>query len=238
MKNPVYYKKITADIFIEQFKWSVWFFTILVSIHVAVLFFNLNNSNEIIGFFEFSSYSVAIFTFVSGIMASYTFMTRFVQQGISRKHVFLGITLASFGLSLLLTLLSLIITGIEFLLTSYTSLPLTFVSYGSTADWIMEIAAYLLNVYTFYLAGWLISIGYYRFGWLIGFGFIGLAVITLGLNDYFLDDTVTLNAFFSFIPENPLVTNPALAFGGALILIAVLLVAMRFLTRRVVIKMS
>ena len=236
MKQKKLYPKVAFDIFYEQFKWSIWFISILTAIHVIVLLFFADARTEIGGFFEFSRYSTAIFMLVSGIMASYVFLSAYVQQGISRKDVYRGIGIGAFGLALFLTILPLLLNGVEYLLSEYMSLPLTFSSYGSAADWFVEVLIYLLNIFTYYLVGWLISIGYYRFGWMIGFLFIALAIVALSLNGYFWGDE-GISSIIPWIPNNPIENSPSISFIGSLILIAALLAAMRLLTKRVAIKM-
>ncbi|MGI2329054.1 hypothetical protein [Planococcus sp. YIM B11945] len=236
MKKSILYKKAALDIFWEQAKWSAWFFAVLIVIHAVVMYFNLGNETEVAGFFEFSRYSTSIFMLVCGILAAYGFMTYFVQQGISRKDVYRGIALAALGLAIALTLIPLFLNGIEYLLVSFTPLELNFMSPGSSADWFWETIVYMLNVFTFYLVGWMISIGYYRFGWLIGFAFIALAIIAFSFNDYFWGDT-GLTSFIPWLPKISMEATPFIGIIGSLVLIAVLLAFIHSLTKRVAIKM-
>jgi hypothetical protein len=236
MKKSVLYKKAAMDIFWEQAKWSAWFFAVLVIIHAVVLYFNLGNESEIAGFFEFSRYSTSIFMLVCGILAAYGFMAYFVQQGISRKDVYRGIALAAFGLAVATTLLPLLLNGIEYLFVGMTPLQLNFMSYGSSADWFWEAVVYMLNIFTSYLVGWMISIGYYRFGWLAGFAFIALAIIAFSLNDYFWGDA-GLTSFIPWLPKLSMEATPLVGIIGSIVLIAVLLVFIYTLTKRTAIKM-
>ncbi|WP_422122509.1 hypothetical protein DHX103_11955 [Planococcus sp. X10-3] len=236
MKQKKFNPKVAFDIFYEQFKWSIWFLGILAAVHVIVLFFNTNNQNLIVGFFEFSRYSTAIFMLVCGIMAVYVFVTSHVQQGVTRKDVYLGIASSALGLALFLTLIALVLNGIEFLLTEYTALPFNFTSFGSSSEWLLETAIYVLNIFTCYLVGWLIGVGYYRFGWIIGFLFIAAAIIALSLNGYFWGEN-DINTAIPWIPNIPADPAPAIAITGSLVLIATLLAVMRLLTKRMAIKM-
>ena len=241
MKQRKYYPKVAFDTFYEQFKWSIWFLGILAATHIAVLIYNANTESAVVeaanvGFFEFSRYSTAIFMLVCGIMAVYVFMASHVQQGVTRKDVYIGIAGGTFVLSLFLTGIPLVLNGIEFLLTEYTALPLTFTSLGSGSEWLMEAVFYLLNIFTYYLVGWLIGIGYYRFGWLIGFLFIAMAIVALSLNGYFWGDD-EIRTVIPWIPSIQGDAAPAVAIIGSLILIAVMLAAMRMLTKRMTIKL-
>ncbi|MCM3611819.1 hypothetical protein M4S82_11190 [Planococcus sp. MERTA32b] len=236
MKKTKVNPKVVSDIFYEQFKWSLWFLCILVAIHIVVLFFFPNSEAGIVNFFEFSSYSTAVFMLVCGIMAVYVFFTSHVQQGVTRKEVYLGVVIGAFGLALFLTLVPLVVNGVEFLLAEYTALPFTFTSIGSGSEWLVEAIFYLLNILTYYLVGWLIGVGYYRFGWIIGFLFIAAAILALSLNDYFLKDD-NISSAIPWIPDIQVYASTPAAIAGSLVLIAVLLAVMRLLTKRMAIKM-
>lgn len=236
MKQKKLNSKVAFDIFHEQFKWSLWFLSILVIVHVGVLFFVPNSEAGIANFFEFSRYSTAIFMLVCGIMAVYVFFTSHVQQGVTRKDVYFGIVIGAFGLALFLTLVPLVLNGVEFLLAEYTALPFTFTSIGSGSEWLMEAVFYLLNIFTYYLAGWLIGVGYYRFGWIIGFLFIVAAIIALSLNGYFWGDD-EISTAIPWIPNIQAQASPIIAITGSLVLIGILLAVMRMLTKRMAIKL-
>lgn len=241
MKREKLNAKVAFDIFYEQFKWSIWFLGILAAIHVSVLIYFENSGSvgvepSIVGFFEFSRYSTAIFMLVCGIMAVYVFMTYHVQQGVTRKDAYIGIAGGTFVLSLFLTLMPLMLNGIEFLLTEYTALPLTFTSFGSTSEWLMEAVFYLLNIFTYYMVGWLIGVGYYRFGWIIGFLFIAAAIVALTMNGYFWGED-DISTVIPWIPTIQPHGSPVISIVGSLVLISVLLAVMRMLTKRMAIKL-
>lgn len=236
MKKKKFNLKVAFDIFFEQFKWSLWFLAALVTVHVIVLFFVPDSDAGIVNFLEFSRYSTAIFMLVCGIMAAYVFISPYVQEGLTRRDTYQGIAVSAFGLALALTLIPLSLNGIEFLLAEYAALPFNFTSYGSGSAWLMETISYLLNIFTYYLVGWVISIGYYRFGWLKGFLFIGIAIVTLSLNGYFWGED-DINTAIPWMPNIQADPTPAIATIGSLILIAVLLAVMRLLTKRMTIKL-
>src|SRR5690606_7031359 len=104
------------------------------------------------------------------------------------------------------------------------------------ADWLREIVDYMMNIFTFYLVGWMISIGYYRFGWLIGFVFIALSILAFSFNDYFRGDT-GLTSFIPWLPKVSMEATPFIGIAGSIVLIAVLLIFIYSLTKRVAIKM-
>ncbi|MDE4084398.1 hypothetical protein PO902_04975 [Planococcus maritimus] len=232
------YRRVAAAVFSDMFKWSLWFFSILFVIHLVRVFWLNSDTNEIEGFFVFSQYSVNIFMLVVGIMTAYAFMGRHIQQGLSRRDSYVGTALAAIGLSLFVTLVPLVINAIQHLLAEMVTLPVnldTASAFEETGGWIAAAIALFLNVLTFYLAGWLISIGYYRFGWIAGFGFIALSFVVFGLNDYLWKPT-TADAM-EWLPYDPLEANFWLIALGSSILVLLLFSLMRLLTKRVTIKM-
>lgn len=239
MKSFKLYPKVAISTFYEQFKWSLWFFSILFVIHLGRLYLLNEETAPIVGFFVFSRYSVNIFMLVCGIMLVYAFMGQHVQQGISRKDWYKGTVMAALGLALFVTLVPLAINGMQYVLAQFISWPVEFgsaIAFTSVTGWLAATASFFFNALTYYLIGWLIGIGYYRFGWILGFGFIGLASIAFTINDFFWTD----NGLSSTIPWVLQITgNPgfAVAVIGSMILIAVLFATMHLLTRRVPIKM-
>ncbi|MDN5710373.1 MAG: hypothetical protein L0G95_13100, partial [Planococcus sp. (in: firmicutes)] len=117
------YLKVATAVFSEMIRWSLWFFSILLVIHLIRIFWLNGGPSPIEGFFTFSQYSTSIFMLVLGIMSAYTFMGRHIQQGVSRRDSFFGISLAAIGLSLFLTVVPLVINGIQHLLAEVISLP-------------------------------------------------------------------------------------------------------------------
>lgn len=240
MKPVKLYPKIALDFFLEQFKWSAWFFSFLTLAHIIGMFIANRNDGKVDGFFVFSSYSAAIFMLVCGIIAAFGFMAYFVQQGITRKDMYLGMMIGAFGLAIAVTLVPLAVHATEFLISNFVSLPVKFDSltiFERTSGWPSAVGAFLLNVFTYYLIGLFIGIGYYRFNWLIGLGFVGIALVALTLNGFFWGDA-GLSAVIPWIPNFPGEATLLLSIAGSLLLIAALLTAARMLTKRIPIKLS
>lgn len=239
MKQVKLYPKVAFDLFYEQFKWAIWFFAFLIAAHIIGMFIVIYNDASIDRFFVFSSYSVAIFMLVCGIISAFAFMGFYVQQGITRKDLYIGTVIATFALALAVTLIPLAVNGIEHLIASFVALPIDADAasvYDPSSGWLSAIGIFFINAFTYYLIGWLISIGYYRFGWLIGFVFVAIAIIALSLNGYFWGDS-GLSSIIPWVPHIPADASPAFAVSGSLILIAALLISMRLLTKRMAIKM-
>lgn len=239
MKSVKLYPKIARDSFLEQFKWSIWFFSFLTFAHVIGMFIANRNDANVEGFFVFSSYSAAIFMLVCGIIAAFGFMAYFVQHGISRKDMFFGLIIGAFGLAIAVTVVPLAIHAIEHLISNFISMPVksdSLTIFERTSGWFSAIGVFFLNVFTYYLVGWLIGIGYYRFNWLIGLGFVGLAIVALSLNGFFWGEA-GLSTIIPWIPYIPTEASLLMSVIGSLLLIAVLIIATRMLTKRIPIKL-
>lgn len=229
--------KVATAVFKEMIRWSLWFFSILLAIHLIRVFWLNGGPAPIEGFFTFSQYSTSIFTLVLGIMTAYTFMGRHIQQGVSRRDSFFGISLAATGFALFLTVVPLAINGLQHLLAKASIFPValdTAVVFESTAGAAAAAIGLFLNVLTYFFAGWLISIGYYRFRWIAGFGFIALSFIVFGLNDYLWKPG---NYTLDWLPYEPFEMDFWLIVLGSVAMLLVLFLVMRLLTKRVPIKM-
>ncbi|WP_394120240.1 hypothetical protein [Planococcus donghaensis] len=240
MKQVKLYPKVAFDLFYEQSKWALWFFAFLIAAHIIGIFIVARNDTSIPQFFVFSSQSVAIFMLICGIMLAYAFMGYYVQQGITRKDLYLGTILSALALALAVTLIPLAVNGFEHLISGFAALPIDSEAatlLGTASEWFPAAGIFFTNAFTYYLIGMLIGIGYYRFGWIIGFAFVGIAIAALSLNGYFLGDS-GLSAAIPWIPHDPADASPFLSIGGSLLLIAALLASTRVLTKRISIKIQ
>lgn len=234
------HSKVAAHVFYQQFKWSLWFFSILFAIHIVRIFFLNSGMETVEGFFIFAYQPVNIFMLVCGIMIVYVFMGQHIHQGISRKEWYKGTALSAIGLALVITLVTLLINGIQYALQQFISLPVGLdnaIAFGAFEGSLSSTAGFFFNALTFYMIGWMIGIGYYRFGWLLGFGFIALALVGFSLNDFFWEGNVYSTLLASWVPQFTPNTSFVVAITGSVLLIAALFVFMVSMTKRVTIKM-
>lgn len=239
MKQLKLYPKVAFDLFYEQFKWAIWFFSFLIAAHIIGMFIVIRNDTSIPQFFVFSSQSVAIFMLVCGIISAYAFMGYYVQQGITRKDLYLGTVFSTLALALAVTLVPLAVNGIEYLISNFSSLPIDTTAaplYDPATGWFSAASIFFLNAFTYYLTGWIIGLGYYRFGWIIGFAFVGIAIVALSINGFLWGDG-GLSSIIPWLPQIPADATPALAVIGSLVLITALLISARMMTKRITIKM-
>ncbi|WP_164215955.1 hypothetical protein [Virgibacillus sp. YIM 98842] len=103
-----------------------------------------------------------------------------------------------------------------------------------SGNWILAIAVFALNIFMFYLLGWLISAGFYRGGIIIGLVFIIFAFAINIVKDTLLRVAMDLPFSARFSALEPF--SPWIAAAGILILILFIIWVIRLLTKRVPIE--
>ena len=240
-KNSI--KKIAADMYVEQMKWSVWFIGITMTIYLALrIMGRLLNFTFTQNSLVFSAGSSMVYMFVIGIIAGATFLPQFLKLGVTRTQWFYGTVVSAILKSVTIALIFSVFAGIEYLL----SILFDFTADGSILNnFPASFLLYSSNLFVGYLTGWLINVGYYKFNWIVGFLFIALSV--------------GFNAAYALIWENSIITlysgnlsnfdsnlealTPAglsfpLSVSGTLGIILLILFIIRALTRKISVKIK
>ena len=190
MKSINTYRKVAFDMTYVQLGWTFWFFGIVLAIYVAFSFLlgvDVQRYNELghllfkfvggvesgetdlgRGFLGFILHPAKIFMIICGYNSVSRFLNHFVRQGVTRKAYFCGATLASVALSLGIALMAGLIVWVEQTVLSRVQ----FVS-----PWIVVVLAFALNILAYYVFGWLIGAGFYRYG----FGGVLFILLALAL---------------------------------------------------------
>ncbi|AJD90321.1 hypothetical protein JMA_10040 [Jeotgalibacillus malaysiensis] len=225
--------KIAFSMTFMQFGWSVWMIGIVLLLFITLQVFTdfqviLNNEEVAFqGFIHFIENPFKIFMLVVGILSVPKFLSWFVKTGVTRKDYFTGTAVAAAALSAIFMVIAVIVAGIEQLIA-----PVEFVTYlGEDASWFLIFVVYTLNIFVYYLAGWLIGAGYYRFG---GWGLLLYIAGALGL--IFMMDLLWTNQL-----ETPLHASENMpifiSFSATVILIGISLWVIRMSTKRVRVKL-
>lgn len=261
MKQQSFFSKVAVDMFLVQFKWSLWFISFILLAHIIMIIVAVNGHFPLGDFLFFSHRSSKIYMLVIGIISAYAFLTFYVNQGIARKDYFIGSSLAAVGVSLAIAIIATVLTGLEYIILEMMNLPinidLAMVGVESSdnsisiflpkaivsssilvhsSNWLLSMLMYTLNILTYYVIGWFIGSGYYRFGWVTGFGFIALAIIFITVGDL-LWGTEIEEPLSNWLPFTSIDFPLYGSFFGAVVLIVIILVFIRLITRRVTIKM-
>lgn len=237
-----YVKKIALDTTVEQLKWSIWFVSIMVILHTVASILLRKADSNLNNLFNFSITSIPIYMFVISIIAGVYFMPFYIRQGITRKNYFLGSALGALMLSAILTIIFMVLSVISGQIFSIFGIHFTeehvlysFNVHLVNINWVVLIPIYFLNSLAYYTIGWMISASYYRFGAKIGFCSILFSILSTVLHGMLWDDWLVnwINDRGHNIASNQMFSISIL---WTLALIAIQLVIIRWLTKKVAIK--
>lgn len=225
--------KVAFDMTFVQLGWATWMISIGLMIFVGIrIFFGDKNIGDE-GFFNFIENPYKIFMLVVGILSVPSFLSEYVKLGVTRKHSFIGAAISSAALSAIFMVIAMVIGGIEQFIAPTD--VITFL--GSNASWVLIFFVFSLNIFIYYVAGWLIGAGYYRFG---GWG------LTLSINAA-LALIFMLDLLWSGELETPLhrllsIHGPEnlslfISFAASFLLAGISIWAIRAMTKRVRVKM-
>jgi hypothetical protein len=237
MKERTIISRVAMDMFREQLKWSYWFIAIIFLLHNIFSVSLFQFSDGIDNLFAFSYFSTPVYMLVIGIIASSYFMPYYVKHGVTRKGHFIGSALAAFILSASLTIIIGILSLLEGVIYSLLNTPISFESFQSETAYGSFIypISYILNCLLYYMIGWFIHIGFYRFKWMIGLVFCGLSVLIVSLHGFLWSNGMTGLLGIEELTKNisvPLATS----ILGTVGIIGILLIFVRLFTRRIAIK--
>lgn len=226
--------KVFKYLYMEQLKWGVWFILANIIIHVVMAVFALKADDLLKNLFEFSYNPTSFYMLVIGIIAGFMFLPFYVKQGVTRKDYYIGSVLSSIALSVTLSALFGTISAIENMI--FNNFNYTFeyeaIILNANSNWLIFFFLYSINIFTYYLLGWLINVGFYRFKGLIGVGFVLVAILLLFIHGFLWINgffSILDNGFASILSDNPL----TLSILGNVILIGVLMYIIRLVTKRV-----
>jgi len=210
------YPKVAIDLYIVQMVWTGFFLGITIALHIFQLIGSAmwgDGTND--SFYNSSFISSNIFMLVIGMIAI-SFLSHYVENGVTRRDYFKGTLLASVGVSITIPVLSMILSFVERLLLgnllniTYSDPDINsviaeidgghigdfiggmvqqiiFTPFIDLADhWVLSLALFSLNIFTYYLLGWLISSAFYHSGVLTGIPMIILGLVFLTIEDTLL----------------------------------------------------
>lgn len=250
MNKPFSFNRVGFELLQAQLIWSFWYLGILLVVDLVRLFiFN----TEIDLLYNQSYVASNVFMLVIGIIAIY-FLPYYVENGVTRKNYFLGNILAAVSLSILIPIISYVITLLQStVLTSLNESQLASVPDTDTnligdmlqsilltpyvdidTNVLMSLFIFSLNIFVFYLIGWLIGTAFYRLGVIGGLLFIVIAILFIAVKDSMLRIALSLPLFESFSMFD--IASPSMASLLVFIVIGITLFLIYLLTRRAPIK--
>lgn len=257
MKEKAALPKVTRDMFLSQLNWTAGFIVVILIISIIKTIIDVVQGNDVEGFFSTIFISGNIYMLIIGILAIY-FLPYFVGNGISRKNFFFGGLLASIGLSVVIPIIALVLSFLEQLLFKAISIDykvqvLNEIDFDESfvavivqsiilpphidpeSNLIAAIAVLALNIFMYYLLGWLISASFYRFDTVTGIVFIVGAIVLKMMHDAFLRIILELPVYGLFSMLDPLPLGIAVVAFILIFLIPIGLI--RLLTRKVAVKL-
>lgn len=177
-------KKIAVDLYSVQMKWVAWYLPIVIVCYFAIVWFLNEPEIRAISLLTFTFQTATIFMLVCGILSSSLFLPMYVKHGVTRKSYFQGAFLSSIGLAITIIGITAILTWVIslFKMNVFTDVVLSSLGVNS---WFLTSISYIIVVMIYFLVGWLIGLGFYRYGGYGGFVSIVIALVIVSLNDLF-----------------------------------------------------
>ncbi len=259
MKQPAIFPKVAKEMFSVQMSWTVWFLGIVFAVNIIKIISAINQNTEVDNLYNAVFVAGTIYMLIIGII-SISFLRHYVENGVTRKDYFKGTLLAALGLSIIIPLIAYMVSQLQLLLlknietvsvktAEFNSVVLdvddhiigeivTSIVFAPYIDpqnhaW-LALAVFSINLFTYYVLGWFISVGFYRFHAGAGLAFIFIALIIVSLEDVFLRVSLDLPVLSRYEMLESLPAGILLLF--ALLLIVLALSIIRLLTKRVAIK--
>ncbi|GAA3732754.1 hypothetical protein GCM10022378_21270 [Salinicoccus jeotgali] len=164
-------KLATADFSKEMAKWAAWYMAVMVALYILLMLFIDDSGINGMSFFFMASGANRVFMLVAGILTVFVFLERAIQLGLTRMTFMRAVlwtgVIFTVTLALVAGIISLILGVMPWFGTQTTA--------SGMGGPVSMVLGHLLAAYLFYLAGFIISIGFYR-GW-----FGGLIAIVLGV---------------------------------------------------------
>ena len=253
--KPISFTKTGLDLLVIQFFWTLWALGIFIFIDVVKLIFQSN----VDVLYNTGYIASNIYMLVIGIIAI-SFLTYYVENGITRKNYFYGNVIASIGLSIVIPFLLYGLSLVEkFILNRFTSIVINedvlkdivvdvdgniigeiiqsliltpFISPDSNL--LLSLALFSLNIFVFYIIGWLIGAAFQRIGVIGGILFILIGIALIAVKDSMVRLAMDIPLFESFSALDIVPNGLALPVVFIVILLTFFLI--RLLTKRATIK--
>lgn len=196
-----------VELFWVQLSWTLWAAGIMLAVNIVQMIFRSDAQS----YYSMGYVSGNIYMLVIGIIVV-NFMSHYVGYGVTRRHYFVGGLVASLGLSLVIPKLVYIINFVQkFVIGNFTSVVLNDNKLEEIAieinddlisalieanilkpfiqpdeNLIFSLAIFSLNLFVFYIIGWMIGIAFYRLGVIGGLFSIVLSLALITMKDTML----------------------------------------------------
>jgi len=231
MKAKSNIPKVAFDLFALQLAWSFWFMVFVLLAYLVMLAIGSAHSD----FLNFAYRPAKGYMLVIGISSASSFLTFYVKHGVTRRDCFAGSAIASVLHAATLAAILGIGTGLQYLLFQPPSQASALLDVRES--WLSALLIFGINILTYYVAGWLISVGFYRNGWPLGIGFIALALLIVAAANIFWESDLQ-GRLSRLLPLDPSGIPPHISYLGTIVMLGLALAIIRLCTRRIVIRMK
>lgn len=221
--------KATVDLTKVQMIWTLWYLAIITAINVLLLLFVPATRDTQSLLFHSLTDGSRIYMAIIGAIICYYMLSYMVGNGITRRQYMASTAVSALAVSLSIMVLGTVLSGL-LTLTGLQAGPI--VAAGIPGS----LMSAVLVLFVYYLAGWFVTLGFYRYGTLTGIGFIFIGIL------------YTIVAQLLWQMRNSLTLGPVslnapdLSFTAfatmSLLLIVLGLVGIRLITRRIPIRMD
>lgn len=202
--------KLTLDLLYVQIQWAAWIFPIIFIVYIALNRFSPETPSQFTTYMSSIVSSSRVFMLIFGILSCFSFLPYFVNLGVTRKDYFAGTAISSVLLAIVITTFSALITFLiqltGLIKGSSTRASLDFLD--SSSVWLVPILVACLLILSYFIAGWIISIGFYRSGFLGKVGSILLAFMFLSLTNLLWEGDLSLPLISRFNIPFPAISTP------------------------------
>lgn len=182
MNKSTLVAKATLHTFV---KWSKWYTAMFIGIFLVIVVLLNHLSTYDWSLLQGYLQSTRIFFLILGLMSMRGFLEYFVSNGVTRKDYFKGLASASARLAIVMTIAGLILYGLERLVYFVAGWEFSHAWPFMEQSLFIQTVAMLSTFFLFYLLGWFISAGYYKFNPYAGFGIVMLCVAVVIVHNRF-----------------------------------------------------
>jgi hypothetical protein len=260
MNSNKNFLKVAFDMFWVQGGWTLAGFFVMAIIQVVKSYLTINGWSEINNFFTNTLTSGMVYVLIIGIISAAIFLPLYVHQGVTRRDYYIGSAFAAFGLSIMIVAVAFILNGLESFIVNVMDLPITYQTIVEeemeaniianivltvvsptflnldSLPWIVYLAVIALRLFMFYLIGWFIAAGFYHSGVITGLGSILLSIILISGFDLFWQANQN-NILAKYLSLELQSFSPYAALLLSIIVIGIVLLLIRILTKKVPIKL-
>lgn len=232
--------RVSMDMFLRQGSWALGFLFVVLLLYVGVgigtsIGVNVRDGFAEENFFSIANRSTKGFMLVIGIISAYGFLSYYVRHGVTRRDFFNGAAVAAFYLSLAFPIVVGLIQWVVSMLPSQDVSSSSLLQHFNN-NWFLALASYGIQIFIYYLMGWMIGSGFYRFDWIRGLGFIAAAIVLISLMDALWQFELA-SLWEQWLPVADFSVTLPVSLAGSMVVMLIGLILIQLITRRVSIKM-